>query len=145
MKTISSLRLLLLHFLLVSTAVAGEGVTMKCSQTSCGFRSPVVFGGGMMVERIMGYCRGCKKFVDLCWGREGAPEELLKDAKLPPKPKPLGELWDAKTGAILNVYACPQCKGPFAEIRSPEQLTHCPDCNHDGFAVDESEPRMAID
>ena len=98
-----------------------------------------------MVDQLMGYCRGCKKFVSLTWANENAPPELLKDNKFGPKPKSLGEVWDSKTGSMLHLYPCPTCKGPFAEIRSPDQLKHCPACNAEGFAADKNEPRLMID
>ena len=62
-----------------------------------------------------------------------------------PRPKPLGEVWDAKTGTVLTLYACPHCKGPFAQIKSQRDLKHCPACNKPGFAVDKSKPMLAID
>lgn len=145
MKARICLCVLFLQSLLMVGAMAAEGMTMKCAKPSCGFKSMVVFGGGMMVGQLMGYCRSCKKFVSLTWARENAPPEMLKDLKLEPKPKSLGEVWDAKTGNMLKLYPCPACKGPFAEIRSPDQLKHCPACNAEGFAADGNEPRLMID
>jgi uncharacterized protein YbaR (Trm112 family) len=145
MKTMFCLRLCLLPLLFLTGAFAAEGLAMKCSQKDCGHKTRVIFGGGMFFQQVMGHCRNCKKIVSLHWVRPDAPPEMLKDAKVTEKPKSLGEAWDCSTGAILTVYACPTCKGPFAEIKEPKQLTHCPSCNHPGFAVDESEPVMAVD
>lgn len=118
---------------------------MKCPRKECGYKTQVVFGGGMFNQQVMGHCRSCKKIVSLSWIRPDAPAEMLRDAKQTTKPKSLGEAWDCSTGAILTLYECPICKGPFAEIREPSQFTHCPSCNQKGFAVDESEPRMIVD
>jgi DNA-directed RNA polymerase subunit RPC12/RpoP len=134
-------------------AHAGDGFPMKCMDGNdadgqpvkgCGYEEMVIFGGGMMFHRIMGYCTSCKKFVGVTWTREGSP--LLKpDAKIVPPPKPLGVVWDSATGGKLTLYACPHCKGPFAEIKTVKDLTHCPKCNEASFKVDPSKPRLAVD
>lgn len=134
-------------------ALAGDGYPMKCMDgkdaegkavKGCGYEQMVTFGGGMMFDKLTGYCTTCEKFVALTWTREGSP--LLKeDAKIVPPPKPLGKVWDSSTGRTLTLYACPHCKGPFAEIKSVKELKHCPKCNGGHFEIDKSKPRMAID
>lgn len=127
-------------------ARAGEGVAMKCgADGDCGFETRVAFGGGMLFEQVTGYCRACKKFVYLRWTRDGIPPEIKEQIKVEPKPAPLGEVWDAGRGEVRTVHACPDCKGPFVEIRSPDELTHCPKCNEPPFARDETKPRLSID
>ena len=123
---------------------AGDGFGVKCKEKSCGFEAPVTFGGGMVYEQLTGYCRACKKFVHLRWTREGGPVLDPKAAKVPP-PKALGEVVDVRTGGVLVIYACPHCKGPFAEIKSKDDLKHCPVCAKSGFGLDDTKPMMAID
>jgi Zn finger protein HypA/HybF involved in hydrogenase expression len=145
MKTIFWIRQCLLQMLLLAAAFSGDVVTMKCSHRACGYKTGVLFGGGMFFQQVMGHCRNCKQIVSLQWLRPDAPPEVLKDAKTTAKPKSMGEVWDSNTGAILTLYSCPTCKGPFAEIKDPKQLNHCPSCNQPGFGVDESEPVMIVD
>lgn len=140
---------------LAATAVyAGMGYHVKCqaeagkqppgaTAKSCGYETEVTFGGGMFFEQVTGYCRACKKFVYLRWTRPNAP--LPPNMKIMPKPEPLGEVWDAKTGRVLTVYPCPHCQGPFAVIENKNELKHCPSCNKPHFGIDKSKPIMAID
>ncbi len=144
-------------FLAAPAVYAGMGYFMKCqakpakdpatgkTPPPCAYESRVIFGGGMMSDQLTGYCRKCKKFVHLHWTRDNIPEGLRGGVKPVPKPKPLGEVWDAKTGKVLTVHACPTCRGPFLEIKKREELKHCPKCNKPHFAVDPSKPLMAID
>jgi len=142
--------------LLAAAAVyAGQGLSMKCTAKpqkdpatgkagkACNYEATVVFGGGMFSDQMTCYCRHCKKFVYLHWTRQGAP--VPANMKVTPQPKPLGEVWDASTGKVMTVYACPHCKGPVLEIKKREDLTHCPVCNRPHFVVDKSKPEMAID
>lgn len=144
--------------LLTTAAVyAGRGLSMKCeakpdkdpatgkTAKPCGYEANVTFGGGMFFEQLTGYCRSCKKFVHLNWTRKNIPDGMKGQIKVKPKPEPLGEVWDAATGKIMTVYACPHCKGPFLEIKKLEDLTHCPVCNKPHFVIDKSKPEMAID
>ena len=142
-----------------ATLFAGTGLYMKCQakpekdpasgemSKPCEYETMVTFGGGMLFDQITGYCRNCSKFVYLRWTSEHAPADLLQNmgTKVTPRPTPLGEVWDARTGQILPVYSCPGCKGPFVEIRSADELKHCPACNKPHFGIDESKPRMSID
>jgi hypothetical protein len=122
---------------------AATGKTAK----PCGYESSVTFGGGMFFDQICGYCRSCKKFVYLNWTRENLPQEMKARMriKVTPRPKPLGEVWDCRTGEVLTIHACPHCKGPFLEIKKRDDLNHCPACNKAHFVVDESKPRIAVD
>ena len=152
--------LTLIACLLTTAAVyAAQGLSMKCQAKPdkdaatgkiakpCGFESRVIFGGGMFFNQTTGYCRACKKFVYLQWTRDNIPEEMKARIKVKPKPrpKPLGEVWDASTGKVMTIHACPTCKGPFLEIRKPDELNHCPACNKPHFVIDRSKPEMAID
>ena len=140
------------------TAHGGTGYTMKCQAqpaedpkpgkitATCTFSSRVTFGGGMFFDQLSGYCRACKKFVYVTWtGKDQIDRAKEVGFKVQPRPKPLGEVWDARTGKILTIHACPTCKGPFLEIKSPDELKHCPACNKPHFGVDKSKPVMAID
>jgi uncharacterized protein YbaR (Trm112 family) len=95
----------------------------------------------MFFRQTTGYCRACKKFVYLHW-TEG---EIPAGMQATPRPVPLGEVWDASTGKVMTIHACPTCKGPFLEIKSPDELKYCPVCNKPHFVVDKSKPEMAID
>ena len=129
---------------IAAVVYAGEGLSMKCRAKTCGYESEVTFGGGMAFEQLTGYCRNCRKFVYLSWTREGSPVLDPKAEKVP-HPKPLGEVWDALAGRAITIYVCPHCKGPFAEIKSRDDLKHCPACGKLDFAADDSKPRMAVD
>lgn len=129
---------------IAAAVYAGTHYHMKCRAKSCGYASEVTFGGGMAFEQLTGYCLPCRKFVYLHWTREGSPLVDPKAERIPP-PKPLGEVWDARTGKTLTLHACPHCKGPFAEIKGMNDLRHCPACNQPDFKVDESKPLIAID
>lgn len=144
----------LITCLLTAAAVyAGQGLAMKCqakpekdaatgkTEKPCGFESQVNFGGGMFFRQTTGYCRACKKFVYLHW-TEG---EIPPGMKAAPRPVPLGEVWDASTGKVMTIHACPTCKGPFLEIKNPDELKYCPVCNKPHFVIDKSKPEMAID
>jgi Zn finger protein HypA/HybF involved in hydrogenase expression len=129
---------------IAAVVYAGEGFSMKCKSKTCGYETEVTFGGGMAYGQLTGYCVKCKKFVTLNWTLEGSPA-LDPAAKKIPQPKPLGTVRDSQTGKTLTIYACPHCAGPFAEIKSKDDLKHCPSCNKPEFAVDETKPRLAID
>ena len=149
--------------LTVATIYAGTGYFMKCqpdpkkpqktdktTETDkpakpCGYESRVSFGGGMFFNQITGYCRSCKKFVYLSWTRENIPAGMKDRIKPKARPKPLGEVWDSKTGEVMPIHACPKCKGPFLEIKKVEDLKRCPGCNKSHFAIDKSKPMIAID
>ena len=129
---------------IAAVVYAGEGLSMKCKSKTCGYESDVTFGGGMAYGQLTGYCVKCKKFVNLHWTLEDRPA-LGPNAKKVPQPKPLGEVWDSQTGRKLSIFACPHCSGPFAEIKSNEELKSCPSCNKPDFGVDETKPIIAID
>ncbi len=144
--------------LLTTAAVyAARGLAMKCqtkpgqqapadkADKPCGYEARVTFGGGMLFNQMGGYCRACKKFVYLHWTRDNLPAGLRAQVKVTPRPVPLGEVWDARTGKVLTIHACPTCKGPFLEIKTPAELKHCPACNKPHFAIDKSKPELAID
>ncbi|MDP6637116.1 MAG: hypothetical protein QGG42_19630 [Phycisphaerae bacterium] len=144
--------------LLTTIAVyAGRGMSMKCqakpeknpttgkTAKPCGYEAMVTIGGGMFSEQMTGYCRACKKFVHLHWTAKNLPPQMKTRIKVKPHPIPLGEVWDARTGKILTIHACPKCKGPFLEIKEFDELKHCPACNKPHFAVDKNKPRLAID
>ena len=144
--------------LLTGAAVhAGLGLSMKCqakpekdpatgkTAKPCGYESRVTFGGGMFFSQMTGYCRACKKFVYLSWTRENIPANMRARIKPKPRPVQLGEVWDAQTGKTLTIHACPTCKGPFLEIKKPDELKYCPACNKPHFGIDKSKPRIAVD
>lgn len=131
-------------FAAIAVVYAGEGLSMKCKAKSCGYQTEVTFGGGMTSQQLTGYCKKCNKFVSLQWTREGSPT-VDPNAKKIPAPKALGEIWDAQTGKVLKIYTCPDCTGPFAEIKNKDELKHCPKCGTAGFAGDDSKPIRAMD
>jgi hypothetical protein len=129
---------------IAAVVYAAEGFSMKCKSKACGYESTVTFGGGMAFGQLTGYCVKCKKFVSLNWTLEGSPA-LDPKAKKIPQPKPLGEVWDSQSGRKLAIFACPHCSGPFAEIKSKDELKHCPSCNKPEFGADDTKPIIAID
>jgi len=143
--------------LVAVTVYAGMGLSMKCqakpdkdpatgkAAKPCGYEAQVTFGGGMFFNQITGYCRACKKFVYLSWTRDNLPPQMKDRIKVRPRPVPLGEVWNAQTGEILTIHACPACKGPFLEIKKADELKYCPACNKPHFVIDKTKPRMAID
>lgn len=144
MRGIRATTFLATVILVAAVVSAGEGFSMKCRSPKCGHETDVIFGGGMAFEQLTGYCLKCKKFVYIHWTREGSPVVDPK-AKKVAAPTPLGEVLDARTGRSLTIYACPDCEGPFAEIKGPKDLTHCPVCRGPEFTIDESKPMIAID
>jgi len=125
-------------------ALAGDGFGFKCENKGCGFKTTVIFGGGMLFEQATGWCQKCGKFQAVQWTRPGAPR-LDPNAKAVPQPTPLAEVWNPASGEVCRVYKCPGCGGGFMEIRKPAELTHCPKCNKPGFKVDPDAPRLAVD
>jgi len=128
--------------LMTAIAYAATSRTMKCRKESCGMTTNLALGPTMMCGRVTGYCVPCKKFVTVMWKER---DMRTDETGIEPAPKPLGKVWDSKTGNTLTVYACPHCKGPFSEIKKHADVTHCPSCNDPGFAVDPNAPVMAID
>lgn len=128
--------------LAVGVAYAATMHHMKCKDKACGYEARVQLGPTMQTNSITGFCRNCETFVSLSW-RYRNIREPGKD--LGKKPEAMGEIWDAKAGKILPVYACPTCKGPFAEVKKHADLTHCPKCNKPGFSIDNSKPPIAVD
>jgi hypothetical protein len=124
--------------------LAGDGFGFKCANKDCGFKTTVVFGGGMMFEQATGWCHTCGKLRAVQWTRPGAPR-LDPNAKAVPKPQPLAEVWNPASGAVHKIYKCPGCGGGFMEIRKPAELSHCPKCSKPGFKVDPDAPRLAVD
>lgn len=125
-------------------ALAGDGFQFKCQEKECGFNPMVIFGGGMMSEKAMGWCHTCKAIKAVHWTRAGAPA-LDPNAKPVPQPKPLAEVWVGTLGQTRKIYKCPTCEGGFMEIRRPEELTHCPKCSKPGFKIDPDAPRLIVD
>ena len=125
-------------------ALAGDGFGFKCPSDKCGFKPTVIFGGGMMFERTMGWCDKCNAFKAVEWTRPGSP--LASPASKPvPEPKPLAVVWVPSLGETRKVYKCPSCDGSFLEIRKPGDICCCPKCNKPGFKIDPNAPRLAVD
>lgn len=126
-------------------ALGGDGYGFKCADKECGNAPTVIFGGGMMFDQAMGWCQHCKSFKSVQWTRPDSPL-LDPQAKKTPQPKPLAEVWVATIGQTRKIYKCPGCEaGSFMEIRTPEELTHCPKCSKPGFKIDPNAPRLAVD
>lgn len=112
---------------------AGKQVEMRCGNPKCGFHEEVGFGGGWRFAQITGWCSKCDKFVYLTWDRE---QKAQGQASKSPAPKPIGTIWFPDTGKTADLYACPDCKGPFLPIAGPEVLKTCPKCGKPGFGYD---------
>ena len=116
---------------------AGKQVEFICKNRACGLKEEVTFGGGFRFCQITGWCVACKKFVYLTWDRpaEGKGGKTAP-SKAQQEPKPIGKVWVASAGKMAEIYACPDCRGPFLPIASPEEMTACPKCGKPGFGHD---------
>jgi hypothetical protein len=129
----------------MTQALAGDGATMKCADAKCAFPpTMVILGGGFMFESASGYCTSCKKFQTVSWTRPNLGDGP-KPQKIVPEPKPLATVWVPTLGAARRVYKCPGCEGAFLEVRTHDELKHCPACSKPGFGVDPTAPRLAVD
>lgn len=111
-----------------SALFGGTGYNLHCTDAECGYEGRVNFGGGFFFNQFTGYCTQCQSFVYLRWPNGNGP---VKEGQERPKvepPKPLGTVWDARTGQDGTLYACPKCKGPFMAINEPD-LKCCPKCH----------------
>jgi putative FmdB family regulatory protein len=48
-------------------------------------------------------------------------------------------------GQVRSVYRCPDCEGTFLEISAMSELTACPKCGDDQFAIDPTAVRAILD
>jgi hypothetical protein len=74
----------------------------------------VSFGGGKQFERLTAFDPTSKKFVYLDFRRDS------------PVPKPVGAIWDHRTGETLPLYSFPGVDQPLPVIPSIEDLKVCP-------------------
>ena len=98
--------------IIVPLVYAGVGIGIKCSNDECNYKSEIDMGTGKLSTTVSGYCVICKKTVTV---------RFKKD-----KSKIVAQVWDSRSGAILDLYECPHCKKPFAEAK---QIVFCPKCN----------------
>ena len=112
---------------------AGKQVELVCKNPKCGFKEEVGFGGGFRFAQVTGWCTKCQKFVYLAWERD--PKLQAKSPQGAP-PKPVGTIWIPAAGKSADLYACPDCRGPFLPIAGPEELKTCPKCGQPGFGYD---------
>ncbi len=89
----------------------GVTLTAKCSNENCKYTTQFKRGNGKVSKVVSGYCMGCKKMVTTHFKR-GTSGVIAK-------------VWDSKSGNILDLYSCPHCKKPFAEVK---QMAFCPKC-----------------
>lgn len=54
-------------------------------------------------------------------------------------------VWVPTLGEVRSVYRCPDCEGAFLEIRAMAELTACPKCGDDQFAIDPTADRVIAD
>ncbi len=78
---------------------------------------------------LAGYCSQEQKFVYIFWPYEQKAPEPVR-------------VWDAKTGATLELYKCPDDDGLFLPITDVTQIKYCPRCHHEGV---EAEPYANAD
>jgi hypothetical protein len=108
--------------LLTSTVFAGAIFEINCPDAKCGFKSELHLGGVLMYERAAGYCTTCNDFVFVSWrrpGRGGGPTS-----------QPVaGEIWDGASGRMIRLFHCRKCNTLFGEIKSIDELKHCPRCS----------------
>jgi hypothetical protein len=120
--------------LLVGVVWAATGYKLECLNAKCGYKGECQLGPTKLMDSIDGYCAACDKWVNLRWKRAGGEA-----------PKPIGKVWAPDTGKTISVYACPNCKGPFAPVTDEdvvketkyatggkpaagERFMHCPKC-----------------
>ncbi len=89
----------------------GVKLTAKCSNKACGYTTQYKTGNGKVSRVVSGYCMHCQKMVTTHFKRG--------------KSTMVAKVWDAKTGNILELYTCPHCKKPFAEVK---KMIYCPKC-----------------
>ena len=108
--------------LMASSAFAGAIYDINCPNDKCRFKSELHLGGVVMYERAAGYCTTCKEFVVVKWDRHrpGMPDV---------NPPVAGQIWDGITGKSVRLFRCPKCDSLFGEIKSIDELKHCPQCS----------------
>ena len=89
----------------------GVQLTSTCSNKACGYTTQYKTGNGKVSRVVSGYCMHCQKMVTTHFKR-GKSEMIAK-------------VWDSTTGNVLELYTCPHCKKPFAEVR---KMIFCPKC-----------------
>ena len=132
MRTTTKFLLVAFAFSIVTLCFATQ-YSYTCSTPKCGFEGyaldvgPIVAGG-----HVTGYCCKCKKFVSLRWKTKLVPQEVSTNLPYAP-PEKLATVWNAATGREANLYACPECQGPFMQIDDSaaglaDRRMFCPRC-----------------
>jgi hypothetical protein len=108
---------LLACWLLASTAPpASPGqiyrITSKDGDRTVSYE--VTFGGGLAFERYTAFDPHAKKFVYLDWKRGE------------PAPRPVGVIWDHRTGERLPLYKFPGAQVPLPVIPGVQAIKVCP-------------------
>ena len=96
----------------------GVQFTSVCSNKACGYTTKYKTGNGKVSQVVSGYCMHCQKMVTIHFKR-GKSTMVTK-------------VWDAKTGNILKLYTCPDCKKPFAEVK---KIIFCPKCRQNTIST----------
>jgi hypothetical protein len=108
----------LVLLLLSSMAQAGTRYEIKCPNQACRYTDHIGFGGGMRFEQVSGYCKRSKKIVTVTWERRGG--------RLPA----ISRMRDPVSGALREVFPCPDDGTPVVVIHNIGELKVCPRCGH---------------
>ena len=109
--------LILISFCQLAFA-GGLKFKIKCSNKACGYTTQYKMGNGKVSRVVSGYCMHCQKMVTTHFKRG--------------KSTMVAKVWDAKTGNILELYTCPHCKKPFAEVK---KIIYCPKCRKKTISI----------
>ncbi len=105
----------------------------ECKTPSCGFVGcPLEVGPATGGSQVSGYCCRCKKFVAIRWKSKAVPKDVSTNLPYAP-PEKLATVWNPDTGREVNLYPCPECRGPFIEIDESaightDRKMFCPRC-----------------
>lgn len=99
---------------LQSCCFASDLYRITCSDGKNEVTYEVRFGGGKAFEQYTAYDPASKKFVYLTWKRDT------------PAPKPVGSIWNHKSGETIQLYKFPDVAQPLPIIPSIEDMKVCP-------------------
>ena len=114
---------------------AGMEYKVKCINPGCDYSSNVLFGGGINMGQITGYCVNCAEFVYLNWKSREISGNGFSD-KILPRPEPEAYVCDLSLNEQTAVYKCPKCSKLFIEIKNPTDMKYCPKCNQKSLVVE---------
>jgi len=100
--------------LVTSPSWAGDGYEVTSKQGDKEITYMVNFGGGRMFDQYTAFDPESKQFVYLQWNRREQP------------PQPAMQIWDHRSGELIQLYQFPDVKHPLPVIPSIEAMKVCP-------------------